>query len=175
MQFKKPQPKDVPDFYQGYIASLPDGHVLNLLDLGKKRMTGMLNSMEPEDFTTSYQAGKWTLAQVIRHVIDAETVFLYRALTMSRRDSTELPSFDENRWADSTAQNAQLLMPSALLHDYLLIRNLTINTFSRMTADELFFRGKANNFETCANDLAFIIAGHEYHHLNVIGERYIKF
>ncbi|MFN4299532.1 MAG: DinB family protein [Thermaurantimonas sp.] len=175
MHFKKPQPTDVPAFYQGYIASLPDGHVLNLMELGKKRMTDMLSSMDPEDFETTYQAGKWTLAQVIRHVIDAETVFLYRALTMSRRDSTELPSFDENHWADSTALNAQLLSPNALLRDYLLIRNLSINIFSRMTKEELFFRGRANNFDTCANDIAFIITGHEYHHLNIIGERYLKF
>lgn len=174
MSFRKPDIDQIPEFYRPYIETLPDGQIPSLLEKGKTHMTHLLQTIEKENFNLAYQPGKWTLAQVIRHVIDAERVFLYRALTMSRRDSTPLPSFDENTWAASTLQNPRLLSPESLLKEYSLTRDLSISTFSLMTHEELFFRGKANNFKTCANDQAFFILGHEHHHLTVIDQRYLK-
>lgn len=174
MALRKPRIETIPAFYRAYVESLPDGEISSLLEQGKKLMTNLIQTTEKKDFDRTYEPGKWTLGQVIRHIIDAETVFLYRALTMSRKDNTPLPSFDENVWAAATLDNPLHLRPESLLHDYTLIRDLSISILSRMTDDELFFRGIANNFETCANDLAFFIAGHEHHHLHIIHHRYIK-
>ncbi|MFN3951424.1 MAG: DinB family protein [Thermaurantimonas sp.] len=174
MGFRIPDPERLPEFYRPYVESLSDGDVPSLLAQGRSRMTNLLQSTEKKLFTTSYEPGKWTLAQVIRHVIDSEMVFMYRALTMSRRDATPLPSFDENAWAQSSLDNPLHLKPEILLNDYLLVRNLSIHLLGRMTDEELFFRGRVNNFETCANDLAFFILGHELHHLQIIHHRYIK-
>ncbi len=174
MAFRKPEIETIPAFYRPYVDSLPNEDILSLLEQGRNRMTNLFQSTDKKHFNKSYAPGKWTLGQVIRHIIDSETVFLYRALTMSRRDNTPLPSFDENAWAASTIENSLLLEPESLLHDYLLIRDMSISLFGKMSDKELFFRGKANNFETCANDLALFILGHEHHHLKVIDHRYIK-
>ncbi|WP_333596444.1 DinB family protein [Schleiferia thermophila] len=175
MHFKRPLPEQVPDFYKGYIERLPDGDLIPLLELGKRRMMAMLRELIPAQVEYSYAEGKWTLGQVIRHVIDAERVFLYRAFTMGRFDDSDLPAFDQNKWAESSKHNMEAMRISELYHEYLLVRNLTLHTFKKMTREELFFQGKVNGWKTCANDLAFIIAGHEDHHLNVIGERYLDF
>lgn len=175
MHFKRPSPEQVPEFYRGYLERLHDDDVLTLLELGKRRMIALLQELLPVHMQYSYAEGKWTLGQVIRHVIDAERVFLYRAFTMGRFDDSDLPAFDENKWAESAKHNLEAMKISELHHEYLLVRNLTLHTLKKMTREELFFQGRVNGRRMCANDLAFIIAGHEDHHLNVLGERYLNF
>ena len=118
-----------------------------------------------------YAEGKWTIKDIILHLIDAERIFAYRALRIARNDKTALPGFEENDYV--VAANANNRGYESLLAEYETVRNVSISLFETFTSEELLRLGTASNNSVSVRAIGYIMLGHELHHKNVILERYL--
>ena len=117
-----------------------------------------------------YAPGKWSVKEVVGHMIDGERVFSYRALRVARADTTPLPGFDENAWVPA-AHFDRRPMPD-LVADYQTVRAATVALFSSFEEEALVRMGTANDQPISVRALAHMIAGHELHHVAILRERY---
>ena len=118
----------------------------------------------------AYAPGKWTLKEIIGHLIDDERIFAYRALCVARRDPRPLPGFDENEYVAATSFASRSL--ESLADEYRAVRASSIAFFASLTEEEWLRRGIVNGYEASVRGLAFHICGHELHHLRTIRSRY---
>ena len=117
-----------------------------------------------------YAPGKWTVKEVIGHLIDDERIFAYRALCVARGDTRPLPGFEENDYVAATDFESRPL--ARLIAEYRVVRAATLALFEPLTAEEWLRRGNVNGYEASVRGLAFHMAGHELHHLRTLRERY---
>ena len=120
----------------------------------------------------AYAPGKWTLKEVLGHLIDDERIFAYRALCLARNEPAPLPGFDENRYVAATLFEERSL--ATLLRDYRVVREATIAFFESLTEEEWRRTGIVNGYSASVRGLGFHLVGHELHHLRVIRERYLN-
>jgi DinB superfamily len=118
-----------------------------------------------------YAADKWSLKEVIQHMIDCERIFAYRALRFARRDTTPLPGFEENDYAPVSGADARSLQDLMAEHD--LVRTSSITLFRSFPPEALALTGTANGRQITVRAIGWVIAGHADHHRNVIEERYL--
>ena len=168
--FERPGPGEYADFYAGYIAALPPGDILEILERQKDQLRRLAANVAADQETFRYAPGKWSLREVVGHLIDAERVFSYRALRFSRGDETPLAGFDENfyvahaRFDDRTLQS--------LIDELILLRSANVLLFRELAPEDLARVGVANTYPVSVRALAFILAGHLHHHLGILRERY---
>jgi hypothetical protein len=117
-----------------------------------------------------YAPGKWSVREVVMHLSDVERIMAYRALRVARGDATPLPGFDENAYAPLS--NAEALTISALAEEWSDVRRASLSMFRHLPAEAWTRRGTASGAPVSVRALAWIIAGHELHHLSVLIERY---
>jgi uncharacterized damage-inducible protein DinB len=166
----RPQPGDYAPYYETYIELVQGDDVLAALENNYITTQQFLKSIPEEKGDYRYASGKWSVKQVIMHMSDTERVFAYRALSIARGDSTPLPGYDENSWAENHASEKRTL--TGVVEEFLSLRQSTIPLVKSF--DEKMFgrKGTANNNPASVAALVYIIAGHELHHLNVLRERY---
>ena len=167
----RPAGTEYAPFYAGYINAVPDGDLVAMLDAQRAETVALLGGVDDRTARHRYAEGKWSVAEVLGHVIDGERVFSYRALTFARGDATPLPSFDENAWA--AASNAGRRTMKSLLAEYTAVRGATIELFRGFGAEEFARSGVASNHPVSVRALAYIVVGHERHHLRILRERYL--
>ncbi len=119
-----------------------------------------------------YAEDKWSLKELLQHIIDSERVFAYRALAFARKDENTLPSFDENDYADNSKANTRQWRE--LVHEFSIVRQSTVFLFNSFSNDALQQIGKASNYTIEVSLIGFVIAGHLNHHLKIIRERYLN-
>jgi uncharacterized damage-inducible protein DinB len=152
-----------------YVAG--DDAVGALVTQGKE-IAELLESLDEETIRARrYAAGKWTVKEVIGHLIDDERIFAYRALCVARGDVRPLPGFEENDYVAATNFEARPL--TNLIAEYRAVRAATITLFDSLTAEEWTRRGNVNGYEASVRGLAFHMAGHELHHLRTLRGRYL--
>lgn len=163
---------DLPVYYQRYLDLVEYTNLPQALILGGNEMLDFIHSIPEKSADYAYAPGKWTIKEVISHMIDAERVFAYRALRFSRNDKTEIEGFDENAWApESNAKSRRLYK---IAGEYANVRAASVDLFSSFNDDMLARTGVANGLEMQVSTLGFLIAGHERHHLNIVKERYFS-
>lgn len=159
-------------FYHNYILALgEDVTILEKLDSGRKELLQVFQDIPEEKMSYAYSKGKWTLAELLLHIMDAERVFQYRALRFARGDDTPLPGFDHDSYVP--ASNANKRGKQDLLQEYDSIRQSTIHLFRAFSEEMLKSIGVASGSEMSVRALGFIISGHQAHHLKIIKERYL--
>lgn len=160
-------------YYEKYIALVhEDSSVLDQLKTNSKELILLYKSLNEEELITPYAPGKWSMKDLLMHLIDCERVFLYRAMRFARLDKTPLPFFDENEFAKNA--QADKININKLLKEYQANRNATIQFFNNLNSTQLKHAGIASNFTMSVRACAWIICGHEKHHTAIIHERYIK-
>ena len=168
-QLKK---KDFNPYYANYIATLGDVELMEMLKKQLKNFPSFISSIPKDKFHYSYAEGKWTVAQVLVHILDTERVFQYRALRFARNDKTPLPGFDQDLFvAESKAENWSR---EEVLENYKIIRKSTIALFEKFSDEDLNKVGIASNSPMSVAALGFICCGHQRHHRNILRERYLK-
>ena len=130
-----------------------------------------MNSIPEDRYDFSYASGKWSVSQVLRHIIETERVFAYRALRFSRFDETPLAGFNENDYIEKL--NSVSFSKYKIIQEFKNVRAGTISLFEFMTPDMMSFMGTANGLSTNAEMLGFMIVGHTIHHLDIIENRYL--
>jgi uncharacterized damage-inducible protein DinB len=168
----KPDIEAVPIFYKGYVENVKDMDVLEALRQSSKVMLAMARSL-PEDMGEyRYAEGKWSIKELMNHMMDAERIFAYRALRFARADKTPLSGFEENDYAPKANAHGRSL--KQLADEMERLRLTTIDLFASCTPEMLGREGTANNNKLSVLALGYIIAGHETHHRKIISERYLK-
>ena len=158
-------------YYSRYIALVPDGDVVETLARQLSGTTAFLRGLPADKHDHRYGTGKWSIKEVIGHMIDCERVFVYRALRFARADTIPIEGFDENLYAANANSGARTLedLTGELEH----LRLATVHFFGSLDEEAFVRRGIANENEISVRALAFIIAGHESHHLEIIRTRYL--
>jgi len=168
---QRPAENDYASFYAGYVARVPEEDVLPAIEQQSSETQRLISSLDESRAKYRYAEGKWSVKEVIGHMTDAERVFGYRALCIARGDKNSLPGFDEQ--ADMQHANFDSWRLGDLGEAYALVRRANIVFFRNLADEDWDRRGVANNSEVTVRALAYILVGHERHHLNVLRERYL--
>ncbi len=163
--------KEYAPFYATYISKVGDGELHELLESGKQASTKLFESIAEEKHEYRYASNKWTIKEVLQHIIDTERIFAYRALRFGRGDKSAIAGFDQNDYNTSALANRRSL--SDLLAEYKAVRESTQALFQSMNEDMLLSEGLASGFNVSARALGFMISGHEKHHLGILEEKYL--
>jgi len=167
----RPRPGDYSPYYDRYLAVLPEGEVLSLLELGVEKLEILLGEVAETQAEYRYAPDKWSIKEVVLHMIDTERVFAYRALRFSRNDTTPLPGFEQDDYVREGNAGERTLRD--LLQEYRAVRAATLALFRGMTEAMLARRGIANEAEMTVRAVPWIVAGHERHHAEILKERYL--
>jgi hypothetical protein len=161
----------IPHFYKNYVKQVDEPDVLQALRISGHRMQELVHSIPADKADFAYAEGKWTVRELLCHIIDAERIFAYRALRFARNDKTPLAGFEENDYAPQANAGGRSLqkIASEMVH----LRASTIDMFEGFTPEMLVRKGTSSNNELSVVALGFIIAGHEKHHLKILQERYL--
>jgi uncharacterized damage-inducible protein DinB len=162
----------IPPFYKGYVKLVEHPDILQALRISGYRAMELVHSIPETKSDFRYAPGKWSIRQVLCHMLDAERIFCYRALRFARNDQTPLAGFDENTYA--AYLNAESRSFAQIGDEMQHLRVSTIDLFQSFTEEMLKRKGTANNNELSVGALGIIIAGHETHHGKVIRERYLS-
>lgn len=158
-------------YFESYISLSNDLNMPNDFISNMKSCVDFFQSLPTEKLDYRYQTGKWSIKDILLHLIDCERIFQYRALRVSRNDKTPLPGFEENDYAiEGNAKNRSL---DSLLDEYKSVRNATVTLFNSFADDELNRVGIASGKNISVRAIGYIILGHELHHINIIKERYL--
>ncbi|NLP57438.1 DinB family protein [Lutibacter sp. B1] len=158
-------------YYKQYIGTLKNVDLLDALETSLNEILKTTTNLSDEKLTYRYAEDKWTIKQLIQHLIDTERILSYRALRFSRNDATEIHGFDENWYVNNSNGNDRDFKD--LLEELTFVRKSSISLFKSFTDEMLALSGTANGSDVTVRALGFIIAGHQTHHLNIIKERYL--
>lgn len=166
----KPSPDSYPAYFAKYINLITEDEVITALQNQQKNAAQFFESISEEQSLYSYAENKWTIKEVLQHVIDCERIFAYRALSIARRDSNILPSFNENQYAANAEANKRSW--KNLREEFIISRKSAILLFSSFAEENLLQTGQINGYQMSVLALGFTVAGHATHHINIIKERY---
>lgn len=158
-------------YYQTYINKTTDFPLKLGLPANFEKVLYFLNSIPLEKHEYRYAPEKWTIKEVVQHMMDTERIFAYRALRIARLDQTPLPGFDQDQYVEPSQANKRTF--ESLLSEYKAIRHATDTLFNSFDDEMLMRTGTASNSPISVRALGFIIMGHENHHCKVMKERYL--
>ena len=167
----RPDASEYLAYYGRYIDQVPDGDLLQTLRTQLDQTLALVRGVDESSGGHRYAPGKWSIRGVLAHVIDAERIFAYRALRIARGDATPLASFDENAYAEAANADARTLADLAEELEHVRLGNLAL--LRSLDDEALARRGTASGAEVSVRALAWIIAGHERHHVALLRERYL--
>lgn len=162
----------LPKYYHHYVMLVQNKSLTEALEESGKQLASLLSSVPENMGEYRYEPGKWSVKELICHMMDAERIFAYRALRFARNDSTDLPGFEENDYAPEA--NAHARTVEQLIKEAQRLRQTTLDLFTSFTSEMLQRKGTANKNLVSVINIGYIIAGHETHHYNVLKERYLK-
>lgn len=166
------QEGECPAYYFTYSNLVPEGDLLDLLKENFKETENLFDGVSETDGDYRYADGKWTLKEVLIHMIDVEHIMGCRALRIARNDKSALPSFDENEFVNNLDVSSRTVKD--LMEEFTAMRKLTIEMFKHFDDAMLDRIGTVSGNNMSALALAYCIIGHETHHRNVINERYLS-
>jgi uncharacterized damage-inducible protein DinB len=158
-------------YFKPYILEAGDGNLIEELEICVHDFIKFVQNIPMDKFDYRYADGKWTVKEIIQHIIDAERVFAYRALRISRNDKTPLPGFDENYFVENTDANSRSVQQ--LLTEMAVVRQATLSLFNSFSDNQLSRVGVASNNQISVRAIGFIIIGHQKHHQRIFIERYL--
>ena len=171
MIIKRPHRTEYPDFFETYIKLVQGDTVLKKLQDSLLDLQGIVSSIPEEYENFKYAPDKWTVKDVIGHIIDTERIMAYRALRFARNDKVELPGYDQNIYAPHATYNKRTLYDIA--HEFSLVRESNIILFRNFDDEALLRMGKANKWDMSVRSLIYVISGHELHHLHILKTKYL--
>ncbi|WET02706.1 DinB family protein [Flavobacterium sp. YJ01] len=154
-----------------YLKQAGEGKLIEELEISLHEFIRFVQNIPMDKFDYRYAEGKWTIKEIIQHVIDTERIFAYRALRFSRNDKTPLPSFEEQDYADNSNANSRSIQE--LLTEFSAVRHSNLLFYKSLSDEQLKRIGTASNNQISVRALGFVIIGHQKHHQKVFEERYL--
>lgn len=165
------KPEEFNSYYAPYINLVESKDIIVSLEKSFEETLSFYSSIPDDKWLYSYAEGKWTINEVVQHLLDTERVFAYRALCFSRKDIIELPGFDQDEYLINS--NANSRSKESIIEEYESVRNATITLFKSFSEEMLIQIGVASNSPLSVRASGYIIIGHEKHHCNVIKDNYL--
>ncbi|WP_281225194.1 DinB family protein [Flavobacterium aquiphilum] len=159
-------------FNATYIQALENVELFEELEISLHDFIKFVQNIPMDKFDYSYAEGKWTIKEIIQHIIDTERIFAYRALRISRNDKTPLPGFEENDYAANTDAKSRSIQD--LLSEFSAVRHSNLLMFKSFSDEQLRRIGTASNHKISVRAIGFILLGHVKHHKRVFEERYLN-
>jgi hypothetical protein len=169
---KRPEKSEYPEYFERYIQLVRGENVIRALEGQMLELQALLSDLPSEKEDFAYAEGKWTIKEVIGHLIDCERIFGYRALRFLRGDTQPLLGFDDKEFVAAGKFNKRTLYD--LAHEFSVLREANIIMFKHQDEEALSRKGTANNVEINARSMAFVMAGHTTHHIQVIKSLYLE-
>lgn len=163
---------DFAEYFNNYVSLTTEENVIDSLKSSYKEVKSLIKSLNEEQGNFSYAKNKWTIKELLVHIMDTERIFCERALRFARKDKTELPGFDHDIFVLNSNANQRTLKD--ILKEYKIIRKSTLALFKNFTPEMLEQGGVANGNKLTVHAIGFIISGHELHHLNILKAKYLK-
>ena len=167
----QPQTNEYAPYYEKYIALVPEGDIVATLSRQLDDTLSLLRSLTEAQGDSRYAPGKWSIKELVGHIIDSERIFSYRALRFARNDQTPLPGYEQDDYV--RAGNFDNRRLSDLTDEFEQVRRATLSLLRSLDDEAWLRRGAANETEVSVRALAYILAGHETHHMQIVRERYL--
>ncbi|MDA9819707.1 DinB family protein [Salibacteraceae bacterium] len=167
---EKPSSENYPKYFANYIALVEGSDILKQWEVEASQTVKLIRALSDEQWNHGYDKGKWTVRQVILHMMDVECVFAYRALCIARGQTENLPSFDHDSFAESSLKD--LRTREEIAEDYFLMRIHHLRLFGSFAKADLERIGKVSGNPMMVRAIPFIQLGHERHHKLVLKEKY---
>ena len=167
----KPSLSTIPEWYHKYVNQISESSATDALRANTKKAFDFLEAIPDEKWNYRYAEGKWSIKEMVQHLVDSERIFNYRAVCIARGEKASLPGFDENEYAATSKADAR--SKDDLLSEFECVRQSTQKLFASFDEGQLSATGIANNSSVTVNGIGFIIPGHVQHHLNILTERYL--
>ena len=164
-------PTSQPGYFRVYLDQVKEKELTVAFSNQSQVIKDFLPSISEEKSMFAYAEGKWTLKDMLQHIIDAERIFAYRALCFARKETTTLPSFEENDYAN--ASNANTRTWESLVAEFVSVRRSNLFLYDSFTPETLASIGKAGNNSLSVKELGFLMIGHFNHHKRIMEERYL--
>lgn len=167
----RPAVNEYAPYYDRYISLVPAGDVVDTLSRQLEETVATLRGISEEKADSRYAEGKWSIKELVGHVIDGERIFAYRALRFARNDQTPLPGFEQDDYINNARFGDYQL--SELIEEFEHVRKSTLYLLRPLDAEAWSRQGTASDATVSVRALAHIIAGHEAHHMKILRERYL--
>jgi uncharacterized damage-inducible protein DinB len=168
----RPDTSEYPPYAAVYVNLVVGDQILPILAAQLEQSTALLKSVDDRRASEfAYAPGKWTIKQILGHIIDTERIFGYRALCVARNDVTPLPGFEQDDYVAAGFFNERSL--NSLIDEYRAVRQSTIALFQNLPQQAWLRQGLANKYNVTVRGLAFLAAGHELHHVKILREKYL--
>lgn len=167
----RPGTAEYAPYHEQYVSLVPDGDIRTILSTQLPDTLALLWTVPASKAVSTYAPGKWSIKEVIGHLVDTERIMAYRALCIARADQTPLPGFEQDDYVAQANFNARALPD--LITEWERVRWSTVTLFTPWSDTEWLRQGTANNCAVSARALAYIIAGHELHHRDHLRTRYL--
>lgn len=171
MSRMRPTSNDYAPAYAAYVALVPEEDILTAIEEQSAVTQKILSSLDEKKAAFRYAEAKWSVKEVLGHIIDSERIFAYRALAIARGETQPLPGFDQNDYVNTASFDSWKL--GDLSEHYALVRRSTIVLLRNFPTEAWTRRGTASDNPVTVSALAWIIVGHERHHVGVLRERYL--
>jgi len=167
---RRPEPDEYFEYYGGYVNRVPDANIIDVLRNQLAAIPAFLEGVSPEKSEFSYAPGKWSVKEVLGHVVDVEWVFTYRALRIARGDKTPIAGMEQDEFmAGANFKNRGM---DGMLEEFRHLRTANLKLFESFDDDILGRTGTASGCDFTVRAILYIIAGHADHHMTVLKERY---
>jgi hypothetical protein len=167
----KPQANEYAPYYEKYVSLVPEGDVVETLARQSEETLALLRGIGEGRAGHRYEPGKWSIKQVVGHVIDTERIFSYRALAIARGERQPLPGMDQDEYM--AGANFDEMTLAGLLEQFEHLRRANVLMLRGLSEEAWTRRGTASDNEVTVRAIAYIIAGHEAHHVKILRERYL--
>lgn len=171
MFISKPLQSEFAAFYAGYVSQVEEGDIVATLKNAQEQTKKLLENISEEKGLYAYAPEKWTIKEVIEHIIDTERIFAYRFLRVYRGDATPLPSFEQNEYVKNANSNKRTLQ--SLAKELYAVREANLLMLENLDESKLDFQGTMSGKTVTPRALLYIMAGHEAHHINILKTRYL--
>ena len=168
---KRPEPQESNNYYKKYVEQVDGNNFVLALEMLMPKTIAFLNSLAAAKWNYRYAAGKWSIKEVMMHILDTERIMAYRALRIARNDKTPMPGFEQDDYIPFT--DAENRSPKSIIEEYTAVRKASIAMFKNFNDEMLSRVGTASGNPFTPRALGYIIAGHELHHLQIVRERYL--
>jgi uncharacterized damage-inducible protein DinB len=166
----RPEPGEYAPYYDRYISLIAGTDILETLDAQRRQTMLLLSGRDESDGDFRYAPDKWSAKEVLGHVCDTERIFTYRALRIARGDQTPLPGFEQDEYVKNGPFAKAAL--EEIIEDYIAVRRATLTLLRNLDEAAWARRGVASKNEVSVRALAYMIAGHEFHHRRILEEKY---
>jgi len=167
----RPETNEFAPYYNNYVSLVTDGPIATVLEAQPGELSRLISGLPEEKGVFAYAEGKWTIKELLSHLIDGERIFAYRVLRISRGDKTPIEGFEQDEYIATSNANDRSF--AELLEEFGTLRKANLLLVNNISDESSLLMGTASDNPVSARALVYIMAGHVRHHLNILNERYL--